>query len=171
MRQEAAIFVEGDVTDKDQRDPTNAGVVYNSVLTGGEQFTGSIARDLSPVPSRAFEGGRESGWCRTHWNFGSIFASFNTSRTDSSAREVTSISTYDHMANTWRFGDVPLHILESFFKLRDQRCFTSLETSASFDTPERLPLGHGRRLYTTSRSKVIAVRQLHRLRPIIRKHS
>lgn len=60
VRQEAAIFVEGDVTDKDQRDPTNAGVVYNSVLAGSEQFTGSIAGDVSSVPSRASEGGRES---------------------------------------------------------------------------------------------------------------
>ena len=60
MRQEAAIFVEGDVTDKDQRDPTNAGVVYNSVLTGSEQFTRSIAGDLTSVPSPASEGGHKS---------------------------------------------------------------------------------------------------------------
>ena len=50
MRQEAAIFVEGDVADKDQRDPTNAGVVYNSVLTGSEQFAGAVAGDLSCLP-------------------------------------------------------------------------------------------------------------------------
>ena len=57
VRQEAALFVEGDVTDKDQRDPTNPGVFYNSVLTGSEQFIGSIAGDLTSVPNRASEGG------------------------------------------------------------------------------------------------------------------
>ena len=51
VRQEAALFVEGDVIDKDQRDPTNTGVVYNSVLTGSEQFTGS-AGDLNSVPNQ-----------------------------------------------------------------------------------------------------------------------
>ena len=139
MRQEAALFVEGDVTDKDQRDPTNAGVVYNSVLTGSEQFTGSIAGDLSSVPNRASEGGRESlgKAART----GTSVPPFNMHRTDSSSRVFTSISTYDQMANSWRFGDVPLYALESFFKLRDKRCFTSLETIASFDTLEKLPLG------------------------------
>ena len=133
MRQEAALFVEGDVNDKDQRDLTNAGVVYNSVLTGSEQFTGSIAGDLSSVPNRASEGGRESlGKAHT---FGTSVPSFNMNRTDWSSGEFTSVSTYDHMANCWRFGDVPL---ESFFKLRDKQCFISLRTSASFDTPEKI---------------------------------
>ena len=53
VRQEAALFVEGDVTDKDQQDPTNAGVACNSALTGSEQFAGSIAGGLSSLPSRA----------------------------------------------------------------------------------------------------------------------
>ena len=115
VRQEARIFVEGDVTDQDQRDPTNAGVVYNSVLRGSEQFAGAIAGDLSSAPSRASEGGRAriSRQGGTHWNFGS----FNMNRTDSSVRQLT---------------------LESFFKLRDERCFTSLEGIASFDTPEKI---------------------------------
>ena len=53
--------MEGDVIDQDQRDPTNAGVVYNSVLRGSEQFAGSIAGDLSSVPVvRPKEGGRAS---------------------------------------------------------------------------------------------------------------
>lgn len=134
MRQEAALFVEGDVTDKDQRDPTNAGVVYNSVLTtGSEQFTGSIAGDLSAQPS-VRRRARISPQGSPHWNFGSIF------QHESNGLVVpgVSTSTYDHMANSWRFGDVPLYALESLFKLRDKRCFTRLETIASFDTPEKI---------------------------------
>jgi hypothetical protein len=46
LRQEAAIFVEGDVSDKDQRDATNAGVVYNRVHTSNQQFVEPVAGDL-----------------------------------------------------------------------------------------------------------------------------
>ena len=113
--QETAIFVESDVTDKDQRDHGNADA-YNSVLTGSEQFAGVNRGRLkfsaqSCVRRRA--GARISRQGGTHWNFGSL----TMNRTDSSARQLT---------------------LESFFKLRNERCFTSLETIASFDTPEKI---------------------------------
>ena len=110
MRQEAAIFVEGDVTDKDQRDPTNAGVVYNSVLTGSEQFAGSIAGDLSA--QSAFEGRRKS--LDKAGRTGASVPSFNMNRTDSSARAVTSTSTYDHIREQvaiWRCASVRSRIL------------------------------------------------------------
>jgi hypothetical protein len=88
------------------------------------------------VPNRVSEGRRESlgKAART----GTSVPSFNMNRTVSSSREFTPISTHDYMANSWRFGDVPLYALESFFKLRDKRCFTSLKTIASFDTPEKI---------------------------------
>src|SRR3974377_338979 len=49
LRREAAIFVERDVTDKDRRHATNAGVVYNRVYAGNEQTVGPVAADLEPV--------------------------------------------------------------------------------------------------------------------------
>jgi hypothetical protein len=154
VRQEAALFVEGDVTDKDQRDPTNAGVVHHSVLTGSEQCTGSIAGDLSSVPNRASEGGRESlgKAART----GASVPSFNMNRTDSSSREFTSISTYDHMAN--RDLEMCLCTLSNPFS----NCVTSGVSPAGRPSrrltgQRKLPLGHGRALYTISRSTATAL--------------
>lgn len=49
LRREAAIFVERDVTDKDRRHATNAGVVYNRVYAGNEQTVGPVAADLARI--------------------------------------------------------------------------------------------------------------------------